>query len=901
VHRFSGDPVELDETTQILRMNFTIPSVVKPPARPAVGGMVAVFSIMFGDNQYAQSQKYDVIDLSQPKLKPADVPGRGLFKACQRKGMLVQRNLIPNPTFHNTDNGPPWRMAIAPVFKSWKEKWATQVTWATANAAWDEAGARLGDEVCVIVNQQLGDYIHGTSRSLDQMIAPFGVKICHKYPPPPCGWDWEGRKATTVYGINPEKTISKAFETGPVPCSGSPSVPISTAGILPLVLHNAKVDYCLGGIVALTEAPGSAGTNPNRLVQLVNGETYTATVEARMAAGRRKVRIVADLYHNDNANVSRTTTKYSVQPGPWVELSLIEEKLLSVQFTMEPPLGFPQSSVWVHFRLEFEDRGDNTAAPRDAFYVDENIIIKSNNPAQTYHGASAGMVLGPSARKFVVDSGQVMVGHPAVAASAGTPLEIWPIVSFHKEGGAKVCQLPPEPLGYVAGDEYHLSGKVIIANNKGFMHPLRWSNAGLVFGEWNKIPPANMSWADAALQAWDVLGIAPLFLIAYDAAGNPLKIIYLGMVNDAEWFTINQTFTVPAGTVKVGIANGPGQSESPINRNIVTTTIDPTEMHWKMDSFMLEHRFPDDPPFSHNPWRFPYLDGYTEMPGRAPWITVPHGGKWELGWCGTPYCSSSYLRAPAVLKWCLPQVQVSSVAGAASQGINCVAVHLVDPVLPHVGAWAAFQAMDSWELPSRLELISVIHRYTPVAISDLRESRKGSITLITNTLDQRSRMYRMLNYGRTLLLQFSRTKNWGETALYVAVENVKESYLGEDMSRPERRWELPFQVVNRPPGLISAAVRVTWDEVAHASVWADWTGVLFKIPDWEDLVFNDFDDPYNEEVPSPISGGVFPVDLQSSGVLVPNNVKQEIQARQQALSSGPQRQDTLRAIGPGTP
>jgi hypothetical protein len=654
-------------------------------------------------------------------------------------------------------------------------------------------------------------------------------------------------------------------------------------------------------------------------IPISEGHPYRVDSYVLLTSGTRAAVAGVEIYDKGGTSTSPVYTFRAATP---VALDLRQTKEVSLSF-IAPALTSASSRnlVGVPFIEFVEDPSvPNTASSADSVSVEHAITMLDMHPGLVRDGYTAAQVhggsLGPGSTIVVpaskaMDATKVPGGYPVGATPQGPDITLYPIVDFETPG-ADPDQTRPyaEKGGYIAGERYRFSGNSIIYENYRFQEQLMWDHGTQHYGTWANALAASSpdTWADALARTVTITGspvgirwmnalvhytqwhadpatrtkwkpepdiaigwdeTADLYLMLYAADGSVVSAIRLGTCDILSWLHMVVTFTMPAGVAKMGLAHTPVK-EIVGARHI--EIIDPSGIEWRFDSFMLEHETAYTIPFEDNIWALPYLDGDQQVRnGYSPYTVADGGaGLWRTEWEGISHASYSRLISPQILKWCLPDVSVSSAVGSHSVGLDCVAVHIVDPLVPHRGAWAILQNISEWSHPARNEMVNVLNRYTPIAVNDLRVARSATLTLLTKTLDHRSRMYKVLYPGRTLLLQFPRTKNWGENALYVMVSDVSDGTIGGDQSREERKWTFPLQIVSRPEGLISGSIANTWDEVvANTDDWVSWTGLAVAVRDWETLVANNYSED-DIEYTSPYSGGIFPVDRSTPGLVVPH-------------------------------
>lgn len=161
-------------------------------------------------------------------------------------------------------------------------------------------------------------------------------------------------------------------------------------------------------------------------------------------------------------------------------------------------------------------------------------------------------------------------------------------------------------------------------------------------------------------------------------------------------------------------------------------------------------------------------------------------------------------------------------------------VVLKDPGLParQTTAVVAKGGQPQWSRKSRQSVNAVRGRSRPVVISDVRTSREGSMTLITETAEELAAMWWLLETGNTILIQWPSL--WGEKDMYVAIGDVTEAPLVEYAEYSDRTWTVPLTEVDRPIGGATGSAGRTWQTVLtdHTdgldilATYTSWLGLL---------------------------------------------------------------------------
>lgn len=160
-------------------------------------------------------------------------------------------------------------------------------------------------------------------------------------------------------------------------------------------------------------------------------------------------------------------------------------------------------------------------------------------------------------------------------------------------------------------------------------------------------------------------------------------------------------------------------------------------------------------------------------------------------------------------------------------------VIIKDPGLPARWAEAVVSkgGMPDWTRSARQGINAVRGRARPVIISDVRTSRTGTMTLVTETREELDAMWWLLETGNTLLLQWP--SEWGERDVYVQVGDVSEAHVVEYAGYQDRSWTVPLTEVDRPVGGITGSTSRTWQSVLDTRT--DWLDVMTNANSWLDV------------------------------------------------------------------
>ncbi|MCX0246405.1 hypothetical protein [Streptomyces drozdowiczii] len=113
---------------------------------------------------------------------------------------------------------------------------------------------------------------------------------------------------------------------------------------------------------------------------------------------------------------------------------------------------------------------------------------------------------------------------------------------------------------------------------------------------------------------------------------------------------------------------------------------------------------------------------------------------------------------------------------------------------------------EVWEADAGL--FPVLNSETPADVWARRKHASGSLTFFTRTLAAIDRVYTLFTAGGPLLLQLP--PEYGVRDRFIQPGNVTEIRISRDQRRPERRWEAPFTVVDRPLGPAQGTACANW-------------------------------------------------------------------------------------------
>lgn len=121
---------------------------------------------------------------------------------------------------------------------------------------------------------------------------------------------------------------------------------------------------------------------------------------------------------------------------------------------------------------------------------------------------------------------------------------------------------------------------------------------------------------------------------------------------------------------------------------------------------------------------------------------------------------------------------------------------------------------------ARSGVFPILDRVNPIVVTAKRQGPTGTLVMHTLTDAQRIKLTDLIARGTVLLLQTPSAYGFGSQ--YVWMGDVEEARLSI-AQRQERRWTMPFMVVDRPEGLDHQPTLLnTWNDVKLTyATWAD--------------------------------------------------------------------------------
>ncbi|MFE9337772.1 hypothetical protein [Streptomyces sp. NPDC007063] len=145
---------------------------------------------------------------------------------------------------------------------------------------------------------------------------------------------------------------------------------------------------------------------------------------------------------------------------------------------------------------------------------------------------------------------------------------------------------------------------------------------------------------------------------------------------------------------------------------------------------------------------------------------------------------------------------------------------LTDPARPGVGLQVAVKQAPEWQQAIEQTVYRVRGRATPVVLSDVRQSREGSLVCWTETDQQRDALRFLLSTGNVLLWRCA--PGMGEPDVYVTVGEVQYPRIVTYAREEWREWTLPLTEVDMPTGgQVGSATWTVYDVVLEYATGYD--------------------------------------------------------------------------------
>lgn len=178
-------------------------------------------------------------------------------------------------------------------------------------------------------------------------------------------------------------------------------------------------------------------------------------------------------------------------------------------------------------------------------------------------------------------------------------------------------------------------------------------------------------------------------------------------------------------------------------------------------------------------------------------ITTPWQGPFEV-----PATDSTWLSDP-LRPWADLRMDVCPPGGAHLPGCEDP-----DPAL----VWGGFTGTQDTEADANL--IPILNAEVPVDVFARRKYANGSFRFFSRTLEAIDWVYELFTAGGPLLIRAPAV--YGQRDIFIQPGTVEMAYVARDQRRPERVWDVPYTVVDRPTGPAQGNNCNNWCEVEAA-------------------------------------------------------------------------------------
>jgi hypothetical protein len=145
------------------------------------------------------------------------------------------------------------------------------------------------------------------------------------------------------------------------------------------------------------------------------------------------------------------------------------------------------------------------------------------------------------------------------------------------------------------------------------------------------------------------------------------------------------------------------------------------------------------------------------------------------------------------------------------------------------------EAPIKWSREARQALYAIVGRRNPIAITDARQGRKASLSLLVWDEASNALFDALLDTGLTALIQAM--PGYGvDGNLYLSIGGVEVESVTNAANIPGWRWTLDVSEVDRPAGGLQGSVAGTWQTVLDGN--NAWSDVLGRYGDWAGTLTN---------------------------------------------------------------
>lgn len=144
--------------------------------------------------------------------------------------------------------------------------------------------------------------------------------------------------------------------------------------------------------------------------------------------------------------------------------------------------------------------------------------------------------------------------------------------------------------------------------------------------------------------------------------------------------------------------------------------------------------------------------------------------------------------------------------------------------------WGGFTGSQDWETDATL--LSVLNSETPADIFARRKYATGSFRFFSRTLEAIEWVYELFTAGGVLMLRVPPV--YGQRDIFIQPGTPQMTYVSRDQRRPERIWDVPYTVVDRPIGPVQGTNCNNWCEVEEQ--FATFADLTASPGNWADLM-----------------------------------------------------------------
>lgn len=139
-------------------------------------------------------------------------------------------------------------------------------------------------------------------------------------------------------------------------------------------------------------------------------------------------------------------------------------------------------------------------------------------------------------------------------------------------------------------------------------------------------------------------------------------------------------------------------------------------------------------------------------------------------------------------------------------------VWLKDPLRPQLNRRVLVKQAPDWQQPIEQNVMRLAGRQNAVVLSRVRSGREGTLTMWTQSDDEREAIRFLLSTGNVLLWQSA--PGMGESDVYVSVAQTAFPRVSTYAPEGWREWQLPLTEVDRPTGGTTGSATWTVQDVS---------------------------------------------------------------------------------------